>query len=77
MTALSAAGLRIERLRELPVDGRQRLPSMVQGDDGYWRLPGDPLPLPGYPFTFLVFKQIAADDAAIVTEAFLNSWAGP
>jgi nucleoside phosphorylase len=39
--------------------------------------PGDPLPLPGYPFTFLVFKQIAADNAAIVTEDFLHSWAGP
>jgi len=25
----------------------------------------------------LVFKQIAADNAAIVTEAFLKSWAGP
>jgi 2-polyprenyl-3-methyl-5-hydroxy-6-metoxy-1,4-benzoquinol methylase len=45
VTALSAAGLRIERLREFPVDVRQRLPSMVKGDDGYWRLPGDPLPL--------------------------------
>jgi SAM-dependent methyltransferase len=45
VTALSAAGLRIERLRELPVDVRQRLPSMVRADDGYWRLPGDPLPL--------------------------------
>jgi nucleoside phosphorylase len=38
--------------------------------------PGDPLNLPGYPFTFVVYKQIAADNAAIVTEAFLNSWAG-
>jgi nucleoside phosphorylase len=38
--------------------------------------PGDPLNLPGYPFTFLVYKQIAADNAAIVTEAFLKSWAG-
>jgi acetyl esterase/lipase/nucleoside phosphorylase len=38
--------------------------------------PGDPLNLPGYPFTFLVYKQIAADNAAIVTEAFLQSWAG-
>ena len=45
VTALCAAGLRIERLRELPVDVRQRLPSMVRGEDGYWRLPGDPLPL--------------------------------
>lgn len=41
VTALCAAGLRLERLRELPVDVRQ----MVRGDDGYWRLPGDPLPL--------------------------------
>jgi SAM-dependent methyltransferase len=44
-TALLDAGLRIESLRELPIDMRQRLPSMVQGDDGWWRLPGDPLPL--------------------------------
>jgi hypothetical protein len=36
--------------------------------------PGDPLNLPGYPFTFVVYKQIAADNAAIVTEAFLQSW---
>jgi nucleoside phosphorylase len=39
--------------------------------------PGDPLHLPGYPFTFVVYKQIAADNAAIVTEAFLESWTGP
>jgi ubiquinone/menaquinone biosynthesis C-methylase UbiE len=45
VTALINAGLRIERLRELPVDVRQRVPSMVQSDDGFWRLPGDPLPL--------------------------------
>jgi nucleoside phosphorylase len=38
--------------------------------------PGDPLNLPGYPFTFVVYKQIAADNAAIVTEAFLQNWAG-
>jgi nucleoside phosphorylase len=38
--------------------------------------PGDPLGLPGYPFTFVVYKQIAADNAAIVTEAFLQSWSG-
>jgi nucleoside phosphorylase len=37
--------------------------------------PGDPLNLPGYPFTFFVYRQIAADNAAIVTEAFLRSWA--
>jgi nucleoside phosphorylase len=38
--------------------------------------PGDPLNLPGYPFTFFVYKQIAADNAAIVTEAFVSNWAG-
>jgi Phosphorylase superfamily len=38
--------------------------------------PGDPLHLPGYPFTFLVYKQVAADNAAMVTEAFLQNWAG-
>jgi hypothetical protein len=31
----------------------------------------------GLPFTFVVYKQIAADNAAIVTEAFLESWTGP
>jgi nucleoside phosphorylase len=38
--------------------------------------PGDPLNLPGYPFTFFVYNQVAADNAAIVTEAFLQSWEG-
>lgn len=38
--------------------------------------PGDPLHLPGYPFTFFVYKQLAADNAAIVTEEFLQSWDG-
>jgi nucleoside phosphorylase len=38
--------------------------------------PGDPLNLPGYPFTFFVYRQIAADNAALVTEAFLHSWDG-
>ena len=39
--------------------------------------PGDQLNLPGFPFTFFVYKQIAADNAAIVTEAFLQAWDGP
>jgi nucleoside phosphorylase len=38
--------------------------------------PGDPLRLPGYPFTFFVYREIAADNAAIVTEAFLQNWSG-
>jgi nucleoside phosphorylase len=38
--------------------------------------PGDPLNLPGYPFSFFVYRQIAADNAAVVTEAFLTQWDG-
>jgi hypothetical protein len=45
VTALATAGLHIERLRELPLDVRQRVPGMVKSDDGYWHLPGDPMPL--------------------------------
>ncbi|WP_208300474.1 5'-methylthioadenosine/S-adenosylhomocysteine nucleosidase [Mycobacterium sp. DL592] len=38
---------------------------------------GDPLNLPGIPFLqFFVYRQIAADNAAIVTEALLGHWAG-
>lgn len=44
VTALAAAGLRIERVRELAMDVRRRLPSMVRHADGSWHLPGDPLP---------------------------------
>jgi nucleoside phosphorylase len=36
---------------------------------------GDPLHLPGFPFTFFVYKKIAANNAARVTAAFLQSWA--
>ena len=36
---------------------------------------GDPLMLPGFPIQFLVFRQLAADNAAIVTLAFLEAWA--
>jgi hypothetical protein len=38
--------------------------------------PGDPLHLPGFPFEFFCYKQIAADNAARVTAAFMQSWAG-
>jgi nucleoside phosphorylase len=37
---------------------------------------GDPLHLPGFPFEFFFYKQIAAENAAQVTAAFLQSWAG-
>ncbi|MBB3752306.1 nucleoside phosphorylase [Mycolicibacterium sp. BK634] len=37
--------------------------------------PGDPLHLPGIPFLqFFVYGQIAADNAATVAEAFLQTW---
>ncbi len=39
--------------------------------------PGDPLGLPGFPFQFFFYKQIAADNAARVVAAFMASWAGP
>ncbi len=37
---------------------------------------GDPLHLPGFPFEFFFYKQIAAENAARVAAAFLQSWAG-
>ncbi|MGH2829781.1 MAG: 5'-methylthioadenosine/S-adenosylhomocysteine nucleosidase [Actinomycetota bacterium] len=35
---------------------------------------GDPLMLPGFPFQFFVYRQIAADNAAAVALAFLRAW---
>lgn len=35
---------------------------------------GDPLHLPGFPAEFLVYRQLAADNAATVAEAFLAAW---
>lgn len=45
VTALIDAGLRVERLRELPIDSWRRFPSMTLDEEGWWRLAGDPLPL--------------------------------
>ena len=47
VTALLKAGLRIEAMREVPVDCRQRFSVMVPdaAEEGCWRIPGDPLPL--------------------------------
>jgi SAM-dependent methyltransferase len=45
VTALIEAGLRVDRLRELPIDTWRRFPSMTRDDQGWWRLPEDPLPL--------------------------------
>lgn len=35
---------------------------------------GDPLGLPGFPFQFFAYRQIAADNAAAVARAFLAVW---
>ena len=37
---------------------------------------GDPLRLPGFPFQFFCYKRIAAQNAALVTSAFLREWPG-
>jgi nucleoside phosphorylase len=36
---------------------------------------GDPLHLPGFPFQFFVYRQLAGNNAAAVTVAFLRTWA--
>ena len=36
---------------------------------------GDPLHLPGFPFQFFVYRQLAGNNAAAVTVAFLKTWA--
>ena len=41
------------------------------GSDGA----GDPLMLPGFPYQFFFYKQIAADNAATATLDFLRAWA--
>jgi hypothetical protein len=35
---------------------------------------GDPLHLPGFPVTFFYYRQLASDNAAIATMAFLKVW---
>ncbi|GAC1313895.1 MAG: hypothetical protein NVSMB12_06210 [Acidimicrobiales bacterium] len=35
---------------------------------------GDPLHTPGFPVSFFVYRQLAADNAAAATVAFLRSW---
>jgi SAM-dependent methyltransferase len=39
LNALLGAGLRIEFLHEFPYAARAKFPFMVQGEDGWWRLP--------------------------------------
>lgn len=44
-TALIAAGLQIEFIHEFPYMYFPILPFARKSDDGWWRLPGDPIPL--------------------------------
>ena len=37
---------------------------------------GDPLLLPGFPAQFVVYRQLAADNAAAMAFAFLHAWGG-
>jgi nucleoside phosphorylase len=37
---------------------------------------GDPLHLPGFPFQFFYYRQLASDNAALTTLAFLKTWQG-
>jgi hypothetical protein len=39
ISALLAAGLRLEYMHEFPVTFYQQFPSLVPGDDGYWHWP--------------------------------------
>lgn len=51
VTALAAAGLKIEFVHEFPFSCFQQFSAMEQGDDGWWRVPG----ADGHvPFTFSV-----------------------
>jgi nucleoside phosphorylase len=62
----TAAAQRVADARAVPFIG-------VRGmSDG----PGDPLRLAGFPVTFFAYKQIAANNAALVTEALVRSWGG-
>lgn len=56
----------------LQVARRHRMPFLgIRGvSDGQ----GDPLGLPGFPVQFAVYRQLAANNAAVVTTAFLRSW---
>lgn len=45
ISSLAATGLRIEFLHEFPLCEYRALAFMEQDENGWWRLPGDPLPL--------------------------------
>ena len=62
----TAAAQRVADARGVPFVGIRGM------SDG----PGDPLNLPGFPFSFFVYKRLASRNAAIVTKAFLQHWDG-
>jgi nucleoside phosphorylase len=74
---LSATPLRVDAVDQETAAAQQVADAygvLFLGIRGMSDGPGDPLKLPGYPFTFFVYKRLAAANAAIVTEAFLRSW---
>jgi hypothetical protein len=58
----------------LQVATRHRVPflGVRSASDGK----GDPLNLPGFPVQFATYRQLAGNNAATVTVAFLKAWAG-
>lgn len=62
VSAIADQGFRIESLKEYPFAGYQALPGMVQGDDGWWRLPDRPERLPSL---FALKATLPADAAPV------------
>jgi nucleoside phosphorylase len=65
----TAAVARIADHRGIPFIAFRALSDSSAADRG-----GDPLMLPGFPFTFFVYAQLAADNAAAVALEFLALW---
>lgn len=63
INALIDAGLTIEFLHEFPYAARAKFPFMVQGDDGWWRLPPDQHGI--IPFLFSLQARKPARDATL------------
>jgi nucleoside phosphorylase len=60
----TAAVLKVARARGVPFLGFRGV------SDGA----GDPLGLPGFPVQFVVYRQLAADNAAAAVIGFLKAW---
>jgi len=63
----TAAVARVAAARHIPFLAFRALSDSDAADHG-----GDPLMLPGFPVTFFVYAQLAADNAAAAVIAFLS-----